>query len=40
MVVIPAGSFRMGCVSGLDCDDEEKPVHTVTIAQPFAVLEV
>ena len=37
MVVIPAGSFRMGCVSGLDCDDEEKPVHTVTIAQPFAV---
>ena len=37
MVVIPAGSFRMGCVSGLDCDDDEKPVHTVTIAQPFAV---
>ena len=37
MVVIPAGSFRMGCVSGLDCDDEEKRVHTVTIAQPFAV---
>ena len=37
MVAIPAGSFRMGCVSGLDCDDEEKPVRTVTIAQPFAV---
>ena len=37
MVVIPAGSFRMGCVSGLDCSDHEKPVHTVTIPQPFAV---
>ncbi|MCY4513844.1 MAG: SUMF1/EgtB/PvdO family nonheme iron enzyme, partial [Candidatus Tectomicrobia bacterium] len=37
MVVIPAGSFRMGCVSGLDCESDEKPVHTVTIPQPFAV---
>ena len=37
MVVIPAGSFRMGCVSGLDCFEREKPVHTVTIRQPFAV---
>ena len=37
MVVIPAGSFRMGCVSGPYCADEEKPVHTVTITQPFAV---
>ena len=37
MVVIPAGSFRMGCVSGLDCNDYEKIVHTVTIPQPFAV---
>ena len=37
MVVIPAGSFRMGCVTGLDCFDTEKPVHTVTIPQPFAV---
>ena len=37
MVVIPAGSFSMGCVSGLDCYDDEKPVHQVTIARPFAV---
>ena len=31
MVVIPAGSFWMGCVSGIDCDDDEKPVHSVRI---------
>lgn len=37
MVVIPAGSFQMGCVSGRNCADDEKPVHTVTIARPFAV---
>ncbi len=37
MVVIPAGSFRMGCVSGQKCYDREKPVHTVAISQPFAV---
>ena len=37
MVVIPPGSFLMGCVSGLDCYDDEKPVHEVTILQPFAV---
>ena len=37
MVVIPAGSFEMGCVSGLDCYYRELPVHTVTISQPFAV---
>ena len=37
MVVIPAGTFRMGCVSGLDCDDDELPVHTVTISHPFAL---
>ena len=37
MVVVPAGSFSMGCVSGLDCYDDEKPVREVTIAQPFAV---
>ena len=29
MVVVPAGSFRMGCVSGQDCDDRECPVHEV-----------
>ena len=32
MVVIPGASFQMGCVSGLDCDDDEKPVHEVTVA--------
>lgn len=37
MVVIPAGSFQMGCVSGLECLSDEKPVHTVTIPQPFTV---
>lgn len=37
MVVVPAGSFEMGCVSGEECYDDELPVHTVTISQPFAV---
>ena len=32
MVVIPAGRFRMGCVSGRDCEDDELPVHEVTVA--------
>ena len=38
MVVIPAGSFRMGCLSGDgDCDDSEQPVHAVTIGYRFAL---
>ena len=37
MVVIPAGRFRMGCVSGIDCSDNEKPAHEVEIARPFAL---
>ena len=37
MVVIPAGRFRMGCVSGLECFDREKPVHEVSIPHPFAL---
>ena len=37
MVVIPAGSFRMGCVSGQGCGDAELPVHEVTIPEAFAV---
>ena len=37
MVVIPAGRFMMGCVSGQGCSDREKPVHEVVIAQPFAM---
>ncbi len=34
MVVIPAGRFQMGDVSGAD---DERPVHGVTISKPFAV---
>ncbi len=37
MVVIPAGQFRMGCVSGQNCEDDEFPVHDVTIPEAFAV---
>ena len=37
MVVIPAGRFMMGCVSGQDCRDSEKPVREVVIARPFAM---
>ncbi len=39
MVVIPAGSFWMGCVSGVRCrtSGNEYPVHQVTIPQAFAV---
>ena len=32
MVVIPAGRFRMGCVSGSDdCSNDERPVHNVDV---------
>ena len=38
MVVIPAGRFRMGCLSNDDdCPDLEKPVHQVTVGAPFAL---
>ena len=37
MVTIPAGRFRMGCVSGRQCEDWEMPVHEVTISEAFAV---
>ena len=37
MVTIPAGSYRMGCLSGRDCYDDEKPVHRVHIERPFAM---
>ena len=32
MVKIPGGTFRMGCVSGKSCRDDEKPVHRVTVS--------
>ena len=31
LVVVPAGRFRMGCVSGRDCRDAERPVHEVEV---------
>ena len=37
MVVIPAGTFRMGCVAGNHCEDSEFPVHDVTIPEAFEV---
>ena len=37
MVEIPAGRFRMGCVSGQECSDREFPVRDVTIPYSFAV---
>ncbi|GLI40041.1 formylglycine-generating enzyme family protein [Geobacter hydrogenophilus] len=36
MVVIPAGRFRMGAIFG-GGDPDEKPVHWVSIARPFAM---
>ncbi|GAM08705.1 serine/threonine-protein kinase pkn1 [Geobacter sp. OR-1] len=36
LLVIPAGSFRMGAVHG-GGDSDEKPVHLITIARPFAI---
>ena len=36
MVVIPAGSFKMGDLSG-EGDSDEKPVHEVEIGYSFAV---
>ena len=38
MVVVPAGSFRMGCVSGSrNCGSDEPPVLQVRIDRPFAL---
>ncbi len=37
MVVIPSGTFRMGCLSVEGCSEYELPVREVTIEQPFAV---
>ena len=30
--MIPAGRFRMGCVSGRDCEEDERPLHEVEVA--------
>jgi formylglycine-generating enzyme required for sulfatase activity len=37
MVLIPPGTFQMGCSqsSQYGCDSDENPVHTVTLTQPF-----
>ena len=32
LVVVPAGAFRMGCVSGRGCADDELPVREVRVA--------
>ena len=32
MAVVPAGTFRMGCVSGEGCRNNEHPVHGVEVA--------
>lgn len=37
MIVVPAGTFRMGCLSTEGCSEYELPVREVTIEQPFAV---
>ena len=37
MVIVPAGTFRMGCLSNEGCSEYELPVREVTIEQPFAV---
>lgn len=40
-VLIPAGSFKMGCTpeQGGNCYDDERPVHIVTISQDFYMME-
>ena len=37
MVVVPAGSFKMGCVSGRNCKNTELPVVDVEFSEPFAI---
>jgi hypothetical protein len=36
MIVLPSGDLAMGSPEGVG-SKQERPVHTVTIAQPFAV---
>ena len=37
MVIIPTGSFRMGCVSGTRCFNNELPILDIDIATRFAL---
>ena len=37
MVMVSPGSFRMGCVSGRDCFDNEVPLRDVRIERAFAL---
>ena len=37
MVVVPAGTFRMGCLQDQDCARDELPVREVTISERFAL---
>ncbi len=37
MVVVPAGTFQMGCLRGASCDREELPVREVTISARLAL---
>jgi len=37
MVTIPAGSFRMGCLTRGFCQRDDRPNHRVTFAKPFAI---
>ena len=39
-VLIPAGSFTMGCTAGDgECDADERPAHRVTLTRPYYVAE-
>ena len=37
MIVVPAGSFRMGCLAENGCAAPETPVRVVNIATPFSI---
>ncbi|NND67869.1 MAG: formylglycine-generating enzyme family protein, partial [Halioglobus sp.] len=38
MVVLPRGSFRMGCLGEKKCTESELPVRTVSIMRPIAMM--
>ena len=40
VLLIPAGSFKMGCKNeNTDCDRDERPIHTVHINKAFYLME-